>query len=183
MGGESLEFNAQEMAERARTASDTQLENLLYHRSRDVLEALLENPHIGEQQLAVLLARRDLPREVVARIAKNKEWMRSYTLKVSEGLRHLIAEVGASQIVLGTDFPYEMGNTDGVNHILGVPGLSDADREAILGGNHARLHDHRPRQRRRVGRAQVSPLLGQGGGTGMPGFHTPGGIPGRSATI
>ena len=56
-----------------------------------------------------------------------------------EGLRHLIAEVGASQIVLGTDYPYEMGNTDGVNHILGVPGLNDADREAILGGNAARL--------------------------------------------
>ncbi len=57
----------------------------------------------------------------------------------AEGLRHLIAEVGASQIVLGTDFPYEMGNPDGVNHILGVPGLSDAEREAILGGNAARL--------------------------------------------
>ena len=83
MGGESLEFNAREMAEQARTASGAQLENLLYHRSREVLEALLENPHMGEQQLTVLLARRDLPREIVTKIAKNKEWMRSYSLKVA----------------------------------------------------------------------------------------------------
>ncbi len=83
MESKSPQFNAQEMAEQARTSSGTQLENLLYHRSRDVLEALLENTHLGEQQLAVLLARRDLPREIVTRIAQNKDWMRSYSLKVS----------------------------------------------------------------------------------------------------
>ena len=83
MGEKPLEFNAHEMVERARTTSGTQLENLLYHRSRDVLEALLENPHLGEQQLAVLLARRDLPREIVTRIAQSKEWMKSYSLKVA----------------------------------------------------------------------------------------------------
>ncbi len=55
-----------------------------------------------------------------------------------EGLRHLVAECGASQIVLGTDFPYPWMNT-AVDHVLATPGLSDAEREAILGGNAARL--------------------------------------------
>jgi len=55
-----------------------------------------------------------------------------------EGLRHLVAECGASQIVLGTDYPYPWMST-AVDHMLATPGLSDADREAILGGNAARL--------------------------------------------
>jgi aminocarboxymuconate-semialdehyde decarboxylase len=55
-----------------------------------------------------------------------------------EGLRHLVAECGASQIVLGTDFPYPWTGT-AVDHVLATPGLSDADREAMLGGNAARL--------------------------------------------
>jgi aminocarboxymuconate-semialdehyde decarboxylase len=49
-----------------------------------------------------------------------------------EGLRHLIAEVGASQIVMGTDYPFPWTKT-AVDHILGTPGLSDAERVAILG--------------------------------------------------
>lgn len=56
----------------------------------------------------------------------------------TEGLRHLITEVGARQVVIGTDFSFEMGNPSAVDHILGVPGLSDAEREAVLGGNAAR---------------------------------------------
>jgi aminocarboxymuconate-semialdehyde decarboxylase len=49
-----------------------------------------------------------------------------------EGLRHLVAEVGASQIVLGTDYPFPWTRT-AVDHILSTPGLSDAERAAILG--------------------------------------------------
>lgn len=56
----------------------------------------------------------------------------------AEGLRHLVATVGASQVVLGTDFP-TMWNDHGVDHVLGTPGLSDADKRAILGGNAAKL--------------------------------------------
>lgn len=48
------------------------------------------------------------------------------------GLRHLIAEVGASQIVLGTDYPFLWTKT-AVDHILDTPGLSDVERVAILG--------------------------------------------------
>jgi aminocarboxymuconate-semialdehyde decarboxylase len=55
-----------------------------------------------------------------------------------EGLRHLIAEVGVSQIVMGTDHPFPWTTTS-VNHILDMPGLSDADRIAMLGGTAAKL--------------------------------------------
>ena len=56
----------------------------------------------------------------------------------SEGLRHLIAEVGASQIVMGTDYPFPWTKT-AVDHILATPGLSDAERVAILGETAANL--------------------------------------------
>ncbi len=49
-----------------------------------------------------------------------------------EALRHLVAECGASQIVMGTDYPYPWTST-AVEHILGTPGLSDAERAAMLG--------------------------------------------------
>jgi len=55
-----------------------------------------------------------------------------------EGLRHLIAEVGASQIVLGTDYPFPWTKT-AVDHVLGTPGLSDEERIAILGANAEKL--------------------------------------------
>jgi aminocarboxymuconate-semialdehyde decarboxylase len=54
-----------------------------------------------------------------------------------EGLRHLVAEVGVSQIVYGTDVPYNWPVT--VDLVLNASFLSDADKEAILGGNLARL--------------------------------------------
>jgi aminocarboxymuconate-semialdehyde decarboxylase len=50
-----------------------------------------------------------------------------------EALRHLAAEVGADHIVMGTDYPYPWVDAP-VDHVLATPGLSDADREAILGG-------------------------------------------------
>ena len=55
-----------------------------------------------------------------------------------EALRHLVAEVGASQVVIGTDHPIPWALYP-VEHILETPGLSDADRIALLGGNAQRL--------------------------------------------
>ncbi len=54
-----------------------------------------------------------------------------------EGLRHLVAEMGASQVVYGTDIPY--GWPDTLDLILNAPFLSNAEKEAILGGNLIRL--------------------------------------------
>jgi aminocarboxymuconate-semialdehyde decarboxylase len=55
-----------------------------------------------------------------------------------EALRHLAAEVGPGQVVMGTDYPFPWEKAS-VNLILGTPGLSDAEREAMLGGTAARL--------------------------------------------
>ena len=66
----------------------------------------------------------------------------------SEALQHLVAVCGASQIMIGTDYPFPWTAAPGdarvprflpVDHILDTPGLSDADRVAILGGNAANL--------------------------------------------
>jgi aminocarboxymuconate-semialdehyde decarboxylase len=56
----------------------------------------------------------------------------------SEGLRHLAAEVGASQIVMGTDYPFPWTTTS-VDHILDTPSFSDAERTAMLGETAAHL--------------------------------------------
>jgi aminocarboxymuconate-semialdehyde decarboxylase len=55
-----------------------------------------------------------------------------------EALRHLVAECGASQIVMGTDYPYPWTST-AVDHILSTPTLNDAERAAILGDTAATL--------------------------------------------
>ena len=55
-----------------------------------------------------------------------------------EGLRHLAAECGVSQIFMGTDYPFPWTTTS-VDHIVTAPGFSDADRVAMLGGNAARI--------------------------------------------
>lgn len=56
----------------------------------------------------------------------------------AEGLRHLAAEVGTSQIVMGTDSPFPWTKT-AVDHILDTPGFSDAERIAMLGETAAGL--------------------------------------------
>jgi aminocarboxymuconate-semialdehyde decarboxylase len=56
----------------------------------------------------------------------------------SEALRHLAAEVGSSQLVLGTDHPIPW-QAKSVDHVLKAPGFTDAERRAMLGGTAARL--------------------------------------------
>ena len=55
-----------------------------------------------------------------------------------EALRHLVAQVGASQIVLGSDHPIPWEEHP-VDHVFATTTLSDKDKAAILGGNAARL--------------------------------------------
>lgn len=55
-----------------------------------------------------------------------------------EALRHLVAESGVSQIMMGTDYPFPWTST-AVDHILSTTSLSNADKRAILSDNAARL--------------------------------------------
>ena len=55
-----------------------------------------------------------------------------------EALRHLAAQVGTSQIVLGSDHPFPWEERP-VDHIFATDTLSDEEKIAILGGNAARL--------------------------------------------
>ncbi|MGE3539812.1 MAG: amidohydrolase family protein [Candidatus Tectimicrobiota bacterium] len=56
----------------------------------------------------------------------------------SEALRHLATEVGASQLVIGTDHPIPWQDK-AVDHILNTPGFTDAERRAMLGETAAKL--------------------------------------------
>ena len=55
-----------------------------------------------------------------------------------EALRHLVAEVGVGQVMLGTDYPIPW-ELHPIDHVMNTPSLSDADRVAIMGGNAARM--------------------------------------------
>jgi aminocarboxymuconate-semialdehyde decarboxylase len=55
-----------------------------------------------------------------------------------EALRHLVAQVGASQVVLGTDHPIPWEQHP-VDLVFATKTLSDAERIAILGGNAQKL--------------------------------------------
>jgi aminocarboxymuconate-semialdehyde decarboxylase len=54
-------------------------------------------------------------------------------------LEYLVEEYGADHILMGTDYPADMGEVDPVGMIEGCPGLDDSERRAIFGGNAARL--------------------------------------------
>jgi aminocarboxymuconate-semialdehyde decarboxylase len=54
-----------------------------------------------------------------------------------EGLRHLVAQIGADHVMYGTDIPFNW--PDSVDLILNASYLSNADKEAILGGNLVKL--------------------------------------------
>jgi aminocarboxymuconate-semialdehyde decarboxylase len=55
-----------------------------------------------------------------------------------EGLRHLAAEVGVSQLMIGTDYPFPWTKT-AVDHVLSHRGFTNAQKAAILEGNAAKI--------------------------------------------
>ncbi|HEX9524379.1 MAG TPA: amidohydrolase family protein [Reyranella sp.] len=55
-----------------------------------------------------------------------------------EAIRHLSAQVGASQIVLGSDYPYRWQDHP-VDHIFASTSLSDDEKMAILGTTAAKI--------------------------------------------
>jgi aminocarboxymuconate-semialdehyde decarboxylase len=54
-------------------------------------------------------------------------------------LRHLIDKWGDDHVLLGTDYPYDMGEADPVRLIESVARLGRAEKDRIMGGTAARL--------------------------------------------
>ena len=57
----------------------------------------------------------------------------------AEHLGFLIQQMSPNHVVIGTDYPFDMGHYDPLDQIAQVPGLSDDDRAAIHGSTAARL--------------------------------------------
>ena len=67
-----------------------------------------------------------------------REYLRSNIMAdtmvfTDEALRHLVAEMGTSQIVYGTDIPFNWPDT--LDLVVNATFLTDAQKEAIIGGN------------------------------------------------
>jgi aminocarboxymuconate-semialdehyde decarboxylase len=56
----------------------------------------------------------------------------------ANALQYLVSRVGASQVVLGSDYPFDIGDREPVATVSGLD-LDESDREAILVGNAAAL--------------------------------------------
>jgi aminocarboxymuconate-semialdehyde decarboxylase len=56
-----------------------------------------------------------------------------------EQLELLVRRAGAGQIVIGTDYPFDMGVDDPIQRLAAATGLSENDRWAIRGDNAARI--------------------------------------------
>ena len=93
---------------------------------RAVVEGLTE----GELALFDLLAREDLTKS-------DRERLKQASRTLLTRLRDLVAEMGPSQIVYGSDMPFNWPDT--IDIIVNAKFLSDAEKEAILGGNLVRL--------------------------------------------
>lgn len=57
----------------------------------------------------------------------------------TEDLTYLISRYGADHVLLGTDYPYDMGEDDPLGLIASVEGLDGKERALVMGGNAARL--------------------------------------------
>jgi aminocarboxymuconate-semialdehyde decarboxylase len=53
-------------------------------------------------------------------------------------LKGLVELFGADRVLMGTDYPFDMGDYDAVGHVMATP-LDDAAKAAIVGGNAKRL--------------------------------------------
>lgn len=71
------------------------------------------------------------------------EWLRRLyydtVLHSPESLRFLLEFAGADHVVLGSDYPFEMGEQEPVSAVDAIPGLTGEDRELIVRGNLERL--------------------------------------------
>lgn len=75
--------SVEELAARARTAAGDELGPLLHQRHDEVLRGLLENPNLHELQRIRLLRRRDLPPWFFEQVARDKQWMDQYAVRLA----------------------------------------------------------------------------------------------------
>jgi predicted TIM-barrel fold metal-dependent hydrolase len=75
---------------------------------------------------------------VVFDLCEVVEWTGAPDAPTDQQLAALIREVGPDRVVMGSDWPwYDLAHT--VERVYELPGLSDEEREGILGGNAARI--------------------------------------------
>ena len=80
-----------------------------------------------------------------------------------EAMRHLVAGVGSSQVVVGTDYPYPWTKT-AVDLVLATPGLTDAERVAMPGAEQRPGCSGSERSRGQVSQSNMSVLPIPAGG-------------------
>jgi predicted regulator of amino acid metabolism with ACT domain len=73
----------EERIERAQRGGAEEIALLVHDPALEVLEALLRNPALGEANLLTLLARKNLPAELLEAVAKNDELLRSLRVKAA----------------------------------------------------------------------------------------------------
>lgn len=61
-------------------------------------------------------------------------------------LEHLVSLWGADHVVIGTDYPYDMGYYKPVDFVNNTKSLARAQKDAIIGGNAAKLLKLKPRR-------------------------------------
>lgn len=72
---------------------------------------------------------RSTPRELVRRLYYDT------VLHSPDMIRFLIDLVGPKHVLLGSDYPFEMGDSDPLGTLAAIPDLEPSDRDLIAGGN------------------------------------------------
>jgi len=74
------------------------------------------------------------PKKNVAQQPKNiaKRFLYDTILHSAPVLEFMIEHVGADRVMLGSDYPYDMGMMDCVQHVRSLK-ISEADKASILG--------------------------------------------------
>ena len=100
---------------------------------REIMSAVVETLSVGD----TLAVARAFP-NVAFDLCEIIEWMGAPHAPSVEELAALIRDIGPERVVLGSDYPwYEPART--AELVLALPGLSQAEKNAILGENAARL--------------------------------------------
>ena len=124
------------------------LSHLIFEGTLDMFPGLKICSAHGGGYLASYMDRSDavlktFPKRITTKLKKKpteylKQLYYDALIFTPEALRHLVANVGSSQIMLGTDYPYPWEDKP-VDHVMATPGLTDDERIAILGATAARL--------------------------------------------